>query len=91
MRRDYTDIARDVLTEEVAEWFEESNGRPPPWMWFVFDEAGIEANQIAGLIDDPDEWSARMLSKSALEQISYANDEQINCYAKAREAWTELP
>lgn len=92
------DIARDVLAVEMTEWFEDgcqahdySHRRPPPWMWFVFDEAGIEVNQIADLVDDPDEGLAGSLRQAALEQITFANDEQINCYAKAREAWTELP
>lgn len=87
-----TESNRGSMIEEVEEYFnvDYESGGPPPWMFFVFSDAGIELWHFGDLADyDVD--TAAMMNTESVEQLENASPAQIACYAKAREAWLETP
>ena len=87
-----TESNRDSMVEEVEEYFnvDYESGGPPPWMFFVFSDAGIELWHIGDLADfDVD--TAELMKTESLGQLENASPAQVACYAKAREAWLETP
>jgi hypothetical protein len=89
-------MLRELMIEETDEYFSGlmMGIRPdlPAWLWFVFHDAGIGIEAIAHIIfSDADEAVVIGTNAQAVQQLNYANKEQIAAYAKARDAWLEMP
>lgn len=86
-------MIREIMIEEVEEYFGGDYARLtlPAWFWFVFSDANISVDEIAYLLVTQDNLSATNLLVFTVDQLRNASQEQINAYAKARDAWTEMP
>ncbi|MBT8452972.1 MAG: hypothetical protein KJO40_13470 [Deltaproteobacteria bacterium] len=96
----YTNMMRDTFVEELEEWFYYgySEHQPPPYFWFIFDDANLGIGDIYDVVlpsptvDQYDlQRMAESAARSATEQVQNASYEQVACYTKAREAWVESP
>lgn len=83
---------RDEMIHDLHDWAEEvlhdDEEELPGWAWWVADDAGIGARNIAAVLDGEDpEWFLRHL----VSQIENASYDQIRGYQAARDAWIDRP
>ncbi len=81
-------MLRQLMLEESEEYL--SRSEVPPWLWFVFDDAGVGVDMVAYAIFSEDQDGDWTVLSATADQLSNANANQIRTYAMARDVWLEM-